>query len=200
MKTRKLWNLGKFFQRHWLLITVHSAHKDTGHWWWESFKKILYSVPYWWWSRYFVPICVGAHWSLNYSCCKETKQPPSLERIHTVIFLFLGIYDMECCFLFCNVQRLCKSITLAFINDRYVWSVNKRNLLRLRGFVIILQISFFLHTTQPRAKATKHFATCQGKTKFSTGQGIAREFWKKCQGIWTFDHCQGNVREFCHNN
>ena len=35
---------------------------------------------------------------------------------------------------------------------------------------------------------------CQGKTKFSPGQGIL----KKCQGIWPFDPCQGIVREFCH--
>ena len=32
---------------------------------------------------------------------------------------------------------------------------------------------------------------CQGKTKFSPGQGKLGE-------VWPFDPCQGIVREFCH--
>ena len=40
----------------------------------------------------------------------------------------------------------------------------------------------------------------QGKTKFSPGQGIVREFWKNVREIWLFDQCQGIVREFSHDN
>ena len=40
----------------------------------------------------------------------------------------------------------------------------------------------------------------QGKTKFSPGQGIVREFWKNVREFCPFDQCQGIVREFCHDN
>ena len=40
----------------------------------------------------------------------------------------------------------------------------------------------------------------QGKTKFSPGQGIVREFGKNVREFWIFDQCQGNVREFCDDN
>ena len=39
---------------------------------------------------------------------------------------------------------------------------------------------------------------CQGKTKFSPGQGKVREFWKNVREFWPFDPCEGIVREFCH--
>ena len=38
---------------------------------------------------------------------------------------------------------------------------------------------------------------CQGKTKFSPGQGKVREFWKNVREFFQFHPCQGIVREFC---
>ena len=38
---------------------------------------------------------------------------------------------------------------------------------------------------------------CQGKAKFSPGQGIVREFGKNVREFCPFDPCQGIVGEFC---
>ena len=39
---------------------------------------------------------------------------------------------------------------------------------------------------------------CQGKMKYSPGQGKSGNFEKNVREFWPFDPCQGIVREFCH--